>query len=339
MRVLITGAQGFVGRYLAAHWLDVDSHVELVGCGRSPANTATFTHAISMGPRAMPAPLPLALRGASRNPRYRYVEADILDQDRLTSLIANVRPDVIVHLASGLRDDSTDKLLRTNVIGVERLYGAVAEAGHILHCVILGSSGSVYGAVAEEALPIREEMPPAPFDMYSISKVAEEQVARMLSQRLEIPTTVVRIFNIVGPGQDERHFCGGIAAQIVDIETGRRPPVVSIGPLTTTRDFIDVRDVANGLIVAALQGEGGEICNLASGREICMQQVFDEMVALARIPGDLQIVRKPGRTADMPRNVASIERIVGHGFASCFSLRQSLSDVLEYYRGLEYDAG
>jgi nucleoside-diphosphate-sugar epimerase len=334
MRILITGAQGFVGRYLVARWLDVDSHVEIVGCGRSPADTAAFTHAISAGCGAMPAPLPPALCSACRDSRYRYVEADILDQERLTGLIADVRPEVIVHLASGLRDDPTDTLLRTNVMGVERLYGALAEAGHTKGRVILGSSGSVYGAVAEEALPIRETIPVAPFDMYSISKVAEEQVARMLSHRLDIATTVVRIFNIVGPGQDERHFCGAIAAAIVNIEKGRKPPVLSVGPLTTTRDFIDVRDVANGLIVAALHGEGGETFNLASGREAGMQQVFDEMLALARIPGDLQIERKPGRKADMLRNVAAIDRIATHGFKPCFGLRQSLADVLEYYRRL-----
>ncbi|HEX4275965.1 MAG TPA: NAD(P)-dependent oxidoreductase [Bryobacteraceae bacterium] len=338
MRVLITGAQGFVGRYLAARWLDMDSHIEIAGCGRSPANAATFTHAITVGSRTMPAPLPPELCNPSSNPRYRYFATDLLDDERLTALIADVRPEVIVHLASGLRDDPTEKLLRTNVLGVERLYCAMGAAGHTPPRVVLGSSGSVYGAVAEEALPIREETPPAPFDMYSISKVAEEQVARMLGRRLAIPTTVVRIFNIVGPGQDERHFCGGIAAQIVDIETGRRPPAISIGPLTTTRDFIDVRDVANGLILAALHSEGSETCNLASGQEIGMQQVFDEMLALACIPNDLQIVRKPGRKADMQRNAAAIDRIARYGFTPCFSLRQSLSDVIEYYRRLDHGA-
>lgn len=335
MRVLITGAQGFAGRYLAARWLDLDPEVEIAGCARSPANAVTFLHAISVGSQRNPAPLPPALRAVASNPRYRYVTADLVDDERLTALIADVRPTVIVHLASGLRDDPTEKLLQTNIAGVEHLYEAVAAAKCPSPRIILGSSGSVYGAAADEDLPIREQTPPAPFDMYSISKVAQEQVARMLAHRLEIPTVVVRIFNIVGPGQDERHFCGQIAAQIVDIETSRRPPTLSIGPLSTTRDFIDVRDVADGLIAAAGQGESGATYNLGSGREVAMQQVFDEMMSLSRLPGGVQILVKPGRKADMPRNVAAIDRIAALGFTPRLSLRQSLIDVLDYYRRLD----
>jgi GDP-4-dehydro-6-deoxy-D-mannose reductase len=262
----------------------------------------------------------------------------LLDEERLAVLFAEVRPDVIVHLASALRDDPTEVLVRTNILGIERLYNALAVSKISAPRIIVGSSGSIYGAVAAEHLPVREEVPPAPFDMYSISKVAQERVARMLGSRLEISTMVVRIFNIVGQGQDERHFCGQIAAQFVDIETGRRTPTLSVGPLTTTRDFIDVRDVADGLIAVAKLGENGVTYNLGSGREVAMQEVFDEMAQQSRLPKDVQIISKPGRKADMPRNVAAIDRIAALGFAPRFSLRQSLIDVLDYYRGLHVNA-
>jgi GDP-4-dehydro-6-deoxy-D-mannose reductase len=197
----------------------------------------------------------------------------------------------------------------------------------------VASSGSIYGAVPDDKLPIREETPPAPFDMYSITKVAEEHVAGMLARRFRIPTAVIRIFNILGPGQDERHFCGHLAAQIVAIENGLKPPRLSVGPLTATRDFIDVRDVADGLIAGATHGEAGATYNLASGCEVSMQHVFEEMVNLSKCASRFQVDSKPGRPADMPRNAAAIDRIAACGFTPKLSLRQSLRDVLDYYRG------
>ena len=331
MRALVTGAQGFAGRYLVTRWLDRDPEIEIVGCGRSPGNSASFTHAVTTNDGIKPAPLPSDLKGVERNARYRYSPCDLFNAEGLRALLADTRPEVVVHLASGLRDDATEKLLQTNVLGTELLFLAAATIQPPPRMVV-ASSGSIYGAVADEKLPTREETPPAPFDMYSITKVAQGQVARMLGRRFQIPTMVVRIFNIIGPGQDERHFCGYLAAQIVAIEEGRKPPVLSVGPLTATRDFIDVRDVADGLIAAAMRGEDGATYNLASGCEVLMQRVFDEMVSLSNISGRFQVLPKPGRPADMPRNVASIERIVSCGFEPRVNLRQSLADVLLYYR-------
>jgi len=338
LRVLITGGQGFAGRYLTARWLDLDTEVEIVGCGRSSANASHFRHSISVGSERKPAPLPPDLSASIDSTRYRYVSTDMLDEAGVQTMIAEVRPNVIVHVASALRDDATKTLFETNVMGTEHLFHAVALAGLSSTRIVVGSSGSVYGAVTDEKLPIDEATPTAPFDMYSISKVAQEHVARMLSLRYGIATVIVRIFNIVGAGQDERHFCGHMAAQIVDIETERRPPMLSIGPLDTTRDFIDVRDVADGLIAAATRGDSGATYNLASGREVGMQHVFDEMIAASRLPADLQILSKPARRADMPRNVASIARLSALGFAPRFSLQESLQNILDYYRGLS-DAG
>jgi GDP-4-dehydro-6-deoxy-D-mannose reductase len=177
-------------------------------------------------------------------------------------------------------------------------------------------------------------MPPQPFDMYSITKVAQEHTARMLSRRFEIPTLIARIFNIAGPGQDERHFCGHLASQIVAIERQRCPAALSVGPLTSTRDFIDVRDVADGLMLLSAVQPEQSTCNLASGRETAMQEVFDNMLALSRIQQEVSIERKPGRKADMPRNVASMETITAWGFRPAYELSETLSDILGYYRSL-----
>lgn len=129
MRALITGAQGFTGRYLIAHWLALDPEAELFGLGRSSRNDETFTHQITKGKEGMQAPLPAAIRNAFRSPRYTYVSADLLDRPALTSILRKLCPHIIVHLASGLRDDPSEHLFRTNVLGTENLFHAVAELG------------------------------------------------------------------------------------------------------------------------------------------------------------------------------------------------------------------
>ena len=332
MRALITGAQGFTGRYVVAHWLKTDPNIEVLGIGRSCRDDHIFTHWITKGNKRTSAPLTAAVADAVRNTRYKYFTVDLLDRVELSAIVADASPRFIVHLASGLRDDPTDYLFKTNVLGTENLYHAVAESGVAPPSVVVASSGSIYGIVADEHLPITEDQIPAPFDMYSISKCAQESVARMLGRRFGIPTVIARIFAIVGPGQEERHICGRIASQVAGIEAGAQPPEVAVGPLTATRDFIDVRDVAEALVQLAVRGGDGTTYNVGSGHETPVQHVYDELVRQARTARPPRMRQGSARTIDMPRNFAAVSRLAELGVEPRFSLRQSLADLLDYYR-------
>lgn len=335
MRALITGAQGFVGRYVVAHWLDQDPAIELIGLGRSKRNAETFTHLVSRGSERIMAPLPKPLAEAARSARYSYICADLLERSTLTAILREVAADVIVHLASGLRDDASEYLFKTNVLGTESLYHAAAAAySGALPPILIASSGSIYGSVRDEHLPITESLPPAPFDMYSISKAAQESTALMLGRRFNIKTTIGRIFAIVGSGQDERHICGMLAAQIASIEAGLKAPEIALSPLLTTRDFVDVRDAAAALVHIAARPHEDQIYNIGSGHETPVRLVFCELIELARFATPPAIKLGPPRATDMPRNVADISRLKSLGFAPRFGLRQSLSGLLDYYRDL-----
>ena len=101
MRVLITGAQGFIGRYTVAGWLYADPDVEIVGVGRSTRSDDRFTHDVTWNARTLPAPLPDDLRAVGADPRYQYVSCDLLDTPELTALIQQVRPDVVIYQMPG----------------------------------------------------------------------------------------------------------------------------------------------------------------------------------------------------------------------------------------------
>ncbi len=331
-RILITGAQGFVGRYLAAHWLRDDPAATVLGVGRSPRLQATFAHAVSWGGTRAPAPLPATLSDALRSARSRYLSLDVLRTRDVAALVSAFRPTVVVHLAAALRDDPPDRLFRTNVQGALSLLEGVVAAGIEPPRIVLGSSGSVYGSAPPDALPLQERRYAAPEDLYAVSKQAGENAACIVARRHALPIVRARIFNVVGPGQDERHLCGWIASQAAAIAAGAAPPVVTTGPLETTRDFVAVRDVARALKVLAERGVPGEAYNVASGVETPVAHVVDETIRLAGIDGRVRRERTSARPADVPRQVADIGRLCALGFMPRVSLTDVLTELLRYYR-------
>src|SRR5712664_937956 len=145
-RYLITGAQGFVGRYLTALILGLGRASEVLGVGRSRRSDGYFTHTISLGARRVLAPLPEALR-TSLDGRFRYVQVSLLETGRLRELIKRFRPQCIFHLASALSSADERDLFRSNVAGTASLMDAVSEAKIPGALVIVGSSGGVYGEI------------------------------------------------------------------------------------------------------------------------------------------------------------------------------------------------
>ncbi|MGD9723379.1 MAG: NAD-dependent epimerase/dehydratase family protein [Pirellulales bacterium] len=329
---LVTGAQGFLGRYLVAHLLESDTSATVVGLGRSPRDDSAFTHHILLGKRNVSAPLPAALSAAAANPRYRYVPADLEQLPHLIAVLREVRPQVIFHLASALRDDAVDSLFHINVVGSVRLLEAVAAAqlGHPR--VVFSSSGGVYGVPAADALPLDEQAACRPNDLYSISKLAAESALRLIARQAQIPLIVGRVFNVLGPGQDERHVCGRILSQLTAIQAGVTGPCVQLGALETTRDFIDVRDVASALMALADRGTEHEVYNVASGAEASIATVLDCCLRLTQQEGQIEIRRLPPRPLDIPRHFGSRQRLAELGFTPSHSLTDSLAAILDYYQ-------
>jgi nucleoside-diphosphate-sugar epimerase len=329
-RYLVTGAQGFVGSFLVAHLLTTECDASVLGIGRSPANALHFTHAVHWGAQTVPAALPAEVK-SKRDGRYRYEIADLQDRRALESLLRSFRPDVIMHMASGLRDDALEHLFRTNVEGTAHLIEAVAAAKIPVRRIVFGSSGAIYGSSALDRLPLDEQAPCMPMDLYSASKLASENVSRIMTDRYGIPAVWARIFNIVGPGQEERHFCGRVAAQSAAIKFGLLPKKIEVGDLTPTRDFIDVRDVAVALAMLAANGKSGFAYNVASGNETPMSRVLDLALEISGLSGQVAIENTYRRAADIARAFAGIDRLTDLGFAPRFDLRQSMADLIDYY--------
>ena len=327
-RCLITGAQGFIGRYLTAHILREHPKAEVVGIGRSPRLDGFFTHRISRDGRQSLAPLPPNL-ATGVDHRFRYIQLSLLDTERLRALLDDLNPSLIFHLASPLSSGSEPQLLRSCIEGTASLMDAISGRGDRRSIVILASSGAVYGS--SSPLPHSEGAPTDPADMYGVAKLACEHIVRLKAIQAGVGFVIGRIFNVVGPGQVEAHVCGRFAAQIAS----RRPDSAAsmeVGNLHTTRDFIDVRDVATAFWLLARHGESGAIYNVASGRETAIREVLNLLLDAGGRAND--VACRPGaeRRLDVARHFADVSRLRAVGFTPQYGLVQSLKEVLDYYR-------
>ena len=327
--VLVTGGQGFTGRHLVSRWL-ADDDVRVVAVGRSPRLDDTFTHTVTWAGRSVPAPIPTDAR-TSDTDRYAYEALDLADHARLAKLLVEAEIDTVVHLAASLRDEPFEALVRNNIQGTHSLLEAAVAAGRDDLRIVLCSSGSVYGAVPASALPMSERLAATPIDLYSVTKRTAEDLASIYRRSHGLDVVVARLFNLIGPGEDERHLAPSLARQFSERMAGVTDEPVQVGPLDTTRDFVDVRDVAAALIaISEHPSSGDDVVNVASGIETATLSVFETLCRLSGRP-EPAAPSRAARRLDFARQCADISRLGAMGFEPSHPLADSLEVMLRYY--------
>ncbi|WP_145129861.1 GDP-mannose 4,6-dehydratase [Pseudomonas sp. URMO17WK12:I11] len=249
-RALVTGINGFTGRYMAAE-LQANGY-EVIGTGSQP----------------------------SAAPDYHQV--DLADGPGLRALLAELQPDVIVHLAAiaFVGHGAADAFYQVNLIGTRNLLEAIAACGKAPECVLIASSANVYGNVSEGMLD--EHTPPAPANDYAVSKLAMEYMAKLWCDRL--PIVITRPFNYTGVGQAENFLLPKIVSHFQ-----RKAPAIELGNLDVWRDFSDVRAVVRayrGLIEARAVGQ---TVNVSSGITHSLREVIAKCSAITGHTLDVQV--------------------------------------------------
>jgi GDP-4-dehydro-6-deoxy-D-mannose reductase len=290
MRALITGGKGFVGHWLAAHLKDGGDEVAVID-----------------------------------------LETDVADGAAVRRVMADVAPDAIYHLAAmthvGESWDDPSRVLRVNVLGTAEVLAAARTLPGSPR-VLMVSSAEVYGVVRPEQLPLNEKTPAAPASPYAASKLAAEAVALQAWRGFDQPVLVVRPFNHIGPGQSPNFFVPALAKRIVEAKRSGAGSL-SVGTLTTRRDFTDVRDVVGAYRLLVERGEPGTVYNVCSGRDVAMAEVAAQLLELAG--ADLTFETDPAlvRPVDVPvlRGDASLLRSTT-GWEPTIPLATTLADVL-----------
>ena len=328
-RYLVTGAQGFIGRYLVHELLSRSEDCVILGIGRSPRQDVNFLHRLTWAGHSVDAPLPEALH-VSTSPRYSYLSVDLLGSE-LQNVLSEFGPTAVIHLAASLRGDTDESILRHNLRNTDSLLQALLANGIGLQMILLASSGGVYGKQGLQ--PITEDAPPTPIDNYARSKLLSEEMVKSFAQKSATPTAIARIFNVFGPGQDEFHLAGRLVSQIGSLEVCSSPLVIHTRSLDSTRDFIDVRDVSMALALLLEQQREG-IYNVGSGVETSAGDLLTLFLQSAGLAGKVKIEPDTRVIDPIPRHAASIHKIAATGFGPIHSPAATCCDMLEYYRRL-----
>jgi len=314
VRILVTGATGFVGTWLLAHLDEAyqDGSAELFGT----------EHGQPLGP------VPSSVR---------LVSCDLTNAGAAKTVIGDLRPDRVFHLAGFASATGTDHALihRVNVEASVSLLQALDDLARPCR-VQLASSGYVYGATVP-GRPAREDDAPAPSGAYAESKAAMEQAARAFARPGgALSITVTRSFNHSGPRQSPGFFVPAVARQIARIEAGLEPPVVRVGNLDAKRDFLDVRDVVRAyqlLLEAEPAGDNFRVVNVASGEARVIQSLLDALVALSHVPLSVETDPARVRPLDLPECTGDSSLLQTlTGWQSAVPLNQTLADTLDYWR-------
>lgn len=230
-KILVTGADGFTGRYLGAELLRAGYEVH--GLVRKPVSDS--------------------IPGVSA-----WHVADLSDAQGLAEVVREVQPHKVVHLAAiaFVAHGDVEAIYRTNLIGTRNLLEALTQAAAPLDAVLLASSANVYGNTVGGVLD--EHTPPAPANDYAVSKLAMEYAARLYADRL--PLITVRPFNYTGVGQADNFLIPKIISHV-----RRHAPLIELGNIDVERDFSDVRNVVQSyrrlLEAPAAVGQTFNVCS------------------------------------------------------------------------------
>lgn len=314
-KILITGASGFVGSHLI-DYLVLD-----------PNNVLFGTHFSKSLPRNL----------EQVKNKLQLLETDLRNEDEVYALIDKIKPDIIYHLAAFTSAADSFKSPRetilNNIACQINIFEAMRKSNLLNSKTLVVSSAEVYGSVKKEDLPMNEETPLNPTNPYAVSKLTQDFLGLQYFLSYELKAVRVRPFNHVGPRQAPNFVVSAFAQKIVEIEKGKRDPVLPVGNLEAKRDFTDVRDVVKAYSFLMEQGKSGEVYNIGSGVSYKIAEVLDKLLSFSSAKIKVEVDKSLFRPIDDPELVCDNTKINQlTGWKPEIPIEKTLKDTLDYWR-------
>jgi UDP-glucose 4-epimerase len=278
-RILVTGGAGFIGSHLVKRLLEQGRGV-------------TILDNLSTG----------SLQNLGDVNATKFAKGEITDR----SLVAELMPDTdaVIHLAAIVDHDTClrnpELVHEVNVNGTLVLLEEARRRD--VKRFVYASSAAVYGQASE--LPIREDSRLAPLSPYGISKAAAEQLCLEHAQSYGMSTICLRFFNVFGPRQTARQYSGVITEFMKNLRQGK-PPVI-YGDGLQTRDFVNIQDVTDAILLALNSETAGGVYNVATGVETTIESLALKLISTGS--QSLKPTYASPRSGDIRRSVGDIRK-------------------------------
>ncbi len=307
-RALITGATGFLGRYMAEHLSAQGVEV-----------TSTYFHT----PPRTDGPIPLA--GTPR-------PLDVRDGTAVHALVREVEPDVIYHFAGQAYVvpswEDPAGTFDVNLRGTLHLLEALRRLRPGCALAFAGS-GTEYGDPTQ--VPTPEEAPLLPTSPYATSKAAADLLCYQYFRSFGLPVFRYRIFGTTGVGK-RGDVCNDFASQIARLESNGGEGVLRVGDISKRRDIQDVRDAVRAMAAVVERGTPGEAYNIGAGEAHEVRWILETLRSFSHRPFTVVEETARKRRVDEPVHLADIARLRGLGWSPQIPFAESLRAILDDWR-------
>ncbi|MGB2753645.1 MAG: GDP-mannose 4,6-dehydratase [Phycisphaerae bacterium] len=314
MRVLVTGAAGFIG----SHMVD-----QLLADGHDVVGVDNFDPFYDRGVKER------NLEAARRHRRFALVEADLRDTAAMAELVSSRGPfDVILHLAAkaGVRPSIQDPLgyEQTNILGTMNLLEPAVRA-RPLPRFVFGSSSSVYGNNVK--VPFSETDPvDNPISPYAATKKGGELICYTYHHLYGLPVFCLRFFTVYGPRQRPDLAIHKFTRKILAGE-----PIDMYGDGTSSRDYTHIDDIVSGVSCAVERCRGYEVINLGSKYPVTLKEMIETVAeACGRRASVHRLPMQPGDVEHTFADIEKASRLLG--YAPSVPFREGVKRFVEWLR-------
>jgi GDP-4-dehydro-6-deoxy-D-mannose reductase len=295
-KFLITGADGFVGKYMVNHLADKSSQI---------------------------IKLPKKIDIRDKNKLISFCSGYSFDAVIHLAAMSFVPQSI-------LNPKETHDI---NYKGTENILEALKLSSFKGVFLFIGSS-DVYGIIPESSLPITEDMSLSPVNPYSKSKVRAEDLCKKWSQKEKnMRIIMTRSFNHIGPAQDERFVVSRFCKLAAMINCRFKEPHIETGNLNITRDFTDVRDIVHAYDLLLKYGQNGEVYNVCSGNEIILVDLISRLKQISGVDFQISTSSDLYREADQKRVYGSFKKLNEiTGWKPSILFYDSVYDIYNYWK-------